>query len=98
MSDPFDDALAEAVAETKQAMAIVRAAQPLFEGKPATVQGTALADLLALWLAGHVIPGNPDATKRAREQVLEKHLVTVRALIDINYTRFVEPRVKRNMQ
>jgi hypothetical protein len=80
--------------DAKEVFALTSAVRPLFEGKSAQVQGAVLADLLAMWLAGHVQRGDPRATKAMREQVLEMHLVAVRALVDINYKMTVEPQIK----
>jgi len=80
--------------DANEVFALTSAIRPLFEGKPAQVQGAVLADLLATWLAGHVMLGDQKATEAMREQVLEMHLVSVRALIDINYKTSVEPQIK----
>jgi hypothetical protein len=80
--------------DAKEVFELVAAIRPLLRGKSAQVQGAALADLLAMWLAGHVIQGDPEETKRMRETMLELHLVAVRALIDINYKTSVEPQIK----
>ena len=75
---------------------LVQAVMPLFKGKPQQVQGAALADLLAMWLAGHLDREDPEGerTERIREMMLEAHLVAVRALIPINYKSQVEPQLK----
>jgi len=73
------DAMAHAV------QAIVRAASPLFYGQPAQVTGAALADLLAMWLSGHVdAEGDDVGTSRLREKLLEYHLAMVRQLLAVN--------------
>jgi hypothetical protein len=43
-------------------------------GKPPPVQGAALADMLAIWLAGH----HP---AEVREELLRNHIGAVRALL-----------------
>jgi hypothetical protein len=53
-------------------------------GKPAQVQGAVLADLLAMWLAGHVFRVSCDATRTLRQELLQMHLKTVRQLIPEN--------------
>ena len=78
--------------------ALTKAIRPLLAGKPAQVQGAVLADLLALWLAGHVMRGDPKATEAMREEALDMHLKAVRALIDINYKMSVEPQIKAKTQ
>jgi hypothetical protein len=76
---------------------LVEAMRPLLAGKSASVQGAALADLLAMWLAGHISRGDPEGaeTKRIREEMLELHLAAVRALIPVNYKMVIEPQLKR---
>jgi hypothetical protein len=81
-----------------EAMALVKKIRPLLAGKDPSVQGAVLADLLAMWLAGHVQLGDPKATKRIREEMLEMHIVGVKALIDVNYKMTVEPQIKARTQ
>lgn len=57
---------------------------PILKGHPSPLQGAALADLLAIWLAGHMIKGNPTATDRLREDILALHVEKVRELIPVN--------------
>jgi hypothetical protein len=82
-------------AEARAAMALVEVVRPLFAGKSADVQGAALADLLAMWLAGHVMQGDQKATDRLRRRMLEHHLEAVRSLISVNYKMLIEPELKR---
>lgn len=56
---------------------------PLLAGKPPAVQGAALADLLATWLAGHVSE-DPALTDKLRAVLLAEHIATVKKLIPIN--------------
>jgi hypothetical protein len=88
----------EAKQAADEAMALVKAIRPLLAGRDQSVQGAVLADLLAMYLAGHVIRGDPEGTKSFREQALEVHLVGVKALIDLNYKISVEPQIKRRTQ
>jgi hypothetical protein len=78
--------------------ALVKAITPLLRGFPSEVQGAALADLLAMWLAGHLILGDPKKTEAYRESVLELHLEAVRQLIPVNYAMNVEPQLKEHTQ
>jgi hypothetical protein len=91
MTTPMQDAEKDA----DQALDLVRDCSRLFAGKPAEVQGAALADLLALWLAGHVIVGDPKATERVRKEVLAMHLETVWNLVPINYRDRIEPKLRQ---
>ena len=45
--------------DAKKVEALVKAVMPLFRGRSVQLQGAALADLLSIWLAGHVVPGIP---------------------------------------
>lgn len=74
MSD-FDEAFA--------ADALVESLKPLFAGHNPGVQGAALADLLAIWLAGHIIVGDADATRTLRAGLLAHHCSAVRMLVDL---------------
>ena len=53
-------------------------------GKPPEVQGILLADLVAIWLAGHLVVGDAPATAKLRETLLRAHLRAVRKLLPIN--------------
>jgi len=64
--------------------AIVNRMRPALAGHPSPIQGAALADLLAIWLAGHIVPGKPAETKAARERLLKMHVEMVRKLIPVN--------------
>jgi hypothetical protein len=88
----------DAERDADEAMTLVKKIRPLLAGKDPSVQGAVLADLLAMYLAGHVIRGDPEGTKSFREQALEVHIVGVKALIDINYKTSVEPQIKRRTQ
>jgi len=50
-------------------------------GRPAEIQGAVLADLLATWLIGHRVPGDPEAQAAMREELLQLHIATVRKLV-----------------
>ena len=59
---------------------IVKAISPLLAGHSPEIQGAVLADLLAMFLAGHV-GSDADAV---REEILRLHIETVRELIPVN--------------
>ena len=63
---------------------LVESIRPLLAGRSPHTQSAALADLLAIWLASHIIHGNPAATDKLREELLEAHIEVVRELIPIN--------------
>lgn len=84
--------------DATEAMELARAISPMLAGRKAGVQGAALAELLAMWLAGHVQLGDPKETRKVRKQMLRMHLAAVEGLIDINYKISVEPQIKARTQ
>ena len=62
---------------------LVEAIRPILAGKPPPIQSAVLADLLAMWLAGHGL-GNGDESEQLREELLEGHVELVRQLIPVN--------------
>jgi hypothetical protein len=71
------------MSDIDDAVALAKAAQPFLTSKPSEIQGAALAGLLAIWLAGHVVHDDPAATKLWRAKILKIHLTTVRRLTSI---------------
>jgi hypothetical protein len=61
---------------TRRALAIAECCKPCLAGEDPSIQGAALAELLALFLAGHA--------PELREVILEAHIEVVRALVPIN--------------
>jgi hypothetical protein len=57
---------------------------PLLAGHPPEIQGAVLADLTAIWLAGHVQRDDPELTAKLREALLDLHITAVRELLPIN--------------
>ena len=55
--------------------------RPLLHGKPQVVIGSVLAELLSLWVAGHVIPGSQAETDAYRSAVLVMLMEQVNGLI-----------------
>ncbi len=75
----------ETMSQADEVMALVKLARPLFAGKRPEVQGAALADLVAIWVAGHIDQRGDDAlTKRVRDKLLKMHIATVRELVPLN--------------
>jgi hypothetical protein len=62
---------------------LVETIRPLLAGKGAPIQGAVLADLLAIWLAGHIMTDDA-ATAELREELLANHIAMVRRLIGPN--------------
>ena len=63
---------------------MVEQIRPILAGHSAAAQGAALADCLAFWLAGHDCPGDEDATRSTRAELLAMHCSAVRLLTSIN--------------
>jgi hypothetical protein len=63
-------------------------------GKPSQVQSAVLADLLATFLAGHIMVGDEEATNAVREEHLGLHIELVRKLIPVNFRLYIEPKLK----
>jgi hypothetical protein len=85
--------MSELSKQAYEVMELVKAICPLLSGRAAEVQGATLADLLAMWLAGHVNANDPEDSDRIREQALQMHIAGVRALIKLNYQMAVEPQL-----
>jgi hypothetical protein len=63
---------------------IVERVGPILAGNPPEVVGAALADLFAMWLAGHFDERGPAATAELREELIAKWLEAARQLIEPN--------------
>lgn len=63
---------------------LVEEIRPILRGKEAEIQSAVLADLLAFWVAGHVIYGQPEATAEMRDEMLDMHIDVVKQLVPIN--------------
>jgi uncharacterized membrane protein YfbV (UPF0208 family) len=66
--------------EASEALRVSQAVQQHLVGLGPQLQGAVLADLLALWLAGHMAEGEK-RTAQLREQMLAMHLDVVRKLV-----------------
>jgi hypothetical protein len=80
---------------TPEVHALVEAIRPFFIGQRGETVGDALADLVSIWLAGHVIPDDLQLSHRVQERLLRRHMKTVRRLIPVNYWTEIEPRFPR---
>ncbi len=80
MSDHDDP---EAHADAEMARRLCADISPILAGHPPRVQGAVLADLLAMWLAGHMA-STRKATDAVRDAILAMHIDVVRKLIPIN--------------
>jgi len=59
----------------------------LLRGQSPQIQGATLADLAAIWLAGHVVVGNPDATAEMRREIFDLHCDAIWELVEHHYDR-----------
>lgn len=62
----------------------------MFAGVTPEIVGAVLADLLATLLAGHIVDGDPKATRQLRKEMLQFHIAQVRQLIPINERAILE--------
>jgi hypothetical protein len=62
--------------------AAVEQIKPLLAGKGSLLQGSILADLVAIWICGHLVPGKPAATQELQADMLGVHQQTVASLIE----------------
>lgn len=76
----MSDADPDAVSFGDEADALVDRISPLLAGQSAELQGAVLADLIAIWLAGHRIEGGRVEGDRMREELLALHVAHVREL------------------
>jgi hypothetical protein len=72
------------MSQISEVAAIIDQIRPLLAGHAPEVQGAVLADLLALWLAGHHVAGDEDATRKMHAELLAMHCTKVRKLTSIN--------------
>lgn len=69
---------------TRDVALLVDRIRPILAGHPPEIQGAAMADLLGIWLAGHIIHGDPAETSALRARLLATHIELVADLIPIN--------------
>jgi hypothetical protein len=60
---------------------------PILHGHSPVIQGAVLAELLATWLAGHVVPGDRMQTILLRGRLFHEHMKIVRDLTKLNAMR-----------
>jgi hypothetical protein len=63
---------------------LVQQIKPLLAGKDAIEVGIALADLTALWIAGHVVINDEAKTLEMRSSLFAAHCAIVRDLTKLN--------------
>jgi hypothetical protein len=69
----------------------------LLAGKPPEVQSTALADCCAMYLAGHRVEGDPEATAALRTKLLAALVELIQGLVEPN-ARDIDAWLKRARQ
>lgn len=70
--------------DSHEVLRIADTIKPLLSGHRPELQGGVLAELLALWLAGHRSINNPPSTDAFRERLLAEHIQAVRELTALN--------------
>jgi hypothetical protein len=78
---PPPDHSAEGMAQ--QVIGLVDQIEPLLAGRPPGVQYAVLAELLAIWLAGHIDPTSEELTAHARAELLTEHVDYVEKMIPV---------------
>ena len=63
---------------------LVLEASKVLAGADPAVAGAALADLCAMWLAGHMDGRGPDASAHLRARLLRMHIRKIRQLVPVN--------------
>jgi hypothetical protein len=83
--------------EANLVMGLTVAIKPLLAGRPPHVTSAVLANLTALWLAGHVAvdSDDPDATAKVREELLYAHVQLIQGLIEPSEREILDMIVDR---
>jgi hypothetical protein len=84
--------------DTLKAEDLAKQCYPVFAGQDPTLVAGALAELLALLLAGHFDPGDPAGTQAMRDALLTLHIETVRKLVPVMEAMRTRPLLKERMQ
>jgi hypothetical protein len=67
----------------EEVLAVAERIKPILAHHHPTLQGAVLAELLSIWIAGHVADTKGN-TRKLRKEVLNMHVEQVRKLIPIN--------------
>jgi hypothetical protein len=78
---------------TERARAVAQACFPLLAHHGSEVQGAALGELVALHIAGHIIPGDRARTESMRAMVLEQFVSLVKDLVPLVEATHILPRL-----
>jgi hypothetical protein len=71
--------------------AAVTAVIPILDGQEPEVQGAALSELVAMWLARCDVHGDPDITRRERRHLAETLLYHARLRVPVYADEFGTP-------
>jgi hypothetical protein len=82
----------------ERAAKLVHRAKRLFAGMGSEVTGAALCELVALHVAGHISPDDPEATEALRKELLEVFIVAVKGLVPILEATEIRPRLEEMRQ
>jgi hypothetical protein len=85
-------------ATIEQAGKLAKKAKRLFAGKDPDVAGAALIELVALHLAGHYVPDDPEATKAIRVELLLAFVQAVEGLVPVLEAMEILPRLEEMQQ
>jgi hypothetical protein len=80
--------------DREEAAMILDACSKALTGHSSELQGAVLADLLAMWLAGHQCWGDAKATFKLREELLNAHIKEVVRQLPINERILMEKYAK----
>jgi hypothetical protein len=72
------------VRRSEEVLELAARIKPLLAGKDPLTQSAVLAELLSIWLAGHLVLGNEEQTSELRAQLLAAHCELVLDLTRIN--------------
>lgn len=72
---------------TRRAQQIVEQIRPALAGMPPHVQGTVLAMMMDMWVSGHVVVGDEEATVELRREILAEHYRAVQMLVALSEPR-----------
>ena len=78
------------VAQATKVTALVELISGFLHGHEDSVQGAALCDLLAMWLAGHFVANSVEDTRLFRERLLDNHIENLWKLVPINERRILQ--------
>jgi hypothetical protein len=84
--------------DTLKAEALAKQCYPIFAGQDPNVVAAALAELLALLLAGHFVSNDPADTQAMRDGILALHIETVKKLVPVMEAMRTRPKLKETMQ